>query len=159
LAVENISAWINLVSPAGDLLASQVALPPLNMLPSGASMPLAVYFPSPLPEEFSVQAGASTVLPVARGKSRYLEAGQESVETRIDPDGSQAAVIGKIRLPRKGTVGILWLAAIAYAKDGRVAGIRKWEAENPLQEISFEISVFSLGPPIERVELLVEARP
>ncbi len=160
VAVENLSTWISLYTPAGGLLASQVALPPLNLLPSGAAMPLAAYFAPPVPDTFDVKTGASTVLPVARGKSRYLEARPEGIETRIDEGGDRAVVQGKIHLAGKGgAAGVLWLAVIAYAEDGRVAGIRKWEAIKPPREVPFEIAVFSLGPPIARVELLTEARP
>lgn len=57
---------------------------------------------------------------------------------------------------------LVWLALVAYDAADQVVGFRKWEA---LQEIpyggslSFEISVYSLGPPIDHVDAQVEARP
>lgn len=69
----------------------------------------------------------------------------------------------------------MWLAAVAYGENGEVVGVRKWEANGddycPKQDsgiatpeaggdsgcLSFDITVFSLGPEIETVEILVEA--
>ncbi len=58
--------------------------------------------------------------------------------------------------------GVLWLLAVAYDADGMVAGVRKWEAPEAAmlgQSVPFEITVYSLGQPIQRVEVLAEARP
>jgi hypothetical protein len=56
---------------------------------------------------------------------------------------------------------VIWLAAVAYAADGRVVGVRKWEADQGLaagEKLPFEMSIFSMGPPIDHVDTLVEAR-
>jgi hypothetical protein len=46
---------------------------------------------------------------------------------------------------------------VAYGEDGQVVGFRRWESAG--DEDEFEFWVYSLGPEIARVELLVEARP
>jgi hypothetical protein len=56
----------------------------------------------------------------------------------------------------------VWVVAIAFGPDKRTVGVRRWEQEAqliPEVPISFEISLFSLGPAIEQVEILAEARP
>ena len=57
---------------------------------------------------------------------------------------------------------MVWLAIIAYDQNGEIVGVRKWEADRALKpgkKMPFEVTVYSLGPPIKRVEVLVEARP
>lgn len=53
------------------------------------------------------------------------------------------------------------MAAIAYNDYGEVVGVSKWEAEKVLQpndKLFFEITIISLGPPIDRVETFEKAR-
>jgi hypothetical protein len=52
---------------------------------------------------------------------------------------------------------LVWVLAVAYGEDGQVVGFRRWESAG--DEDEFEFWVYSLGPEIARVELLVEARP
>lgn len=57
---------------------------------------------------------------------------------------------------------LVWLALVAYDANDQVIGFRKWEVpvEVPFGGyLPFEVSVFSLGPLIDRVDVLVEARP
>ena len=50
----------------------------------------------------------------------------------------------------------VWVLAMAYDAEGNVVGVRRWEG---LGETQFDFWVFSLGPEIAEVKLLVEARP
>ena len=54
------------------------------------------------------------------------------------------------------------LEAVAYFdQDGNPVGFRRWEAALPIangEAIAFNTIVYSLGPFIERVELVAEAR-
>jgi len=57
---------------------------------------------------------------------------------------------------------LVWLALVAYDDQGEVVGLRKWEAQVEIPfggSLTFEVSVYSLGPPIDHVQVLVEARP
>jgi len=57
---------------------------------------------------------------------------------------------------------LVWLALVAYDDQGEVVGLRKWEAQVEIPfggSLPFEVSVYSLGPPIDYVQVLVEARP
>jgi hypothetical protein len=56
----------------------------------------------------------------------------------------------------------VWLAAVAYDEKKKIVGIRKWVANDALPaggQVNFSFPVYSLGPPIARVELGVEVRP
>ena len=215
-SLENLSARIILYSSDGDALAESSAIPPLNLIPGEQSLPLVAFFPPPLPDEFFPQGELLTALPVRPKDERYLEAKLDVEEVALDPSGLQATLRGWVSLPRNSApASLVWLAAVAYGEDGRVVGVRKWEAvvarqgtptvqpagstpiatpspvaqtpapgtteqatrevtsqstenesilhmQRPLEageSLPFELTVFSLGPPIQEVEVLVEARP
>ncbi len=182
-AVENLSAWINLIAPGGEVVTGTLAVPPLNLLPAGQSLPLAAYFPSPLPEGVSAKAQLLTASPVSADSGRYLAVQLEISQTSLDTSGLMATVKGRIEYPISAAAGItgtvpltgtvtpggepppastLWAAVIAYGENGDIVGMRKWESEKPLpagKHREFEITVYSMGPRIARTEVLVEARP
>jgi hypothetical protein len=68
-----------------------------------------------------------------------------------------------VQLPERGDpASLVWLAAVGYGADDRVVAVRKSELDGPLAPgipEPFEIELFSLGPKIERVDVLGEARP
>jgi hypothetical protein len=160
-ALENLSALIELYTPAGELAGSQTALAPLNLLLPSQAMPLAAHFAAPVPAGFRVRLGEINALPVLGVKARYLQTEVEILAMEIAAEGGQAVVKGNIHLTgKKSAVEVVWLAVIAYGANGEVVGVRRWEASEPGKKtIAFQTNVFSLGPPIERVDALVEARP
>jgi len=55
----------------------------------------------------------------------------------------------------------VWVAAIAYGPEDEIVGVRKWDLIVSLatgEETTFEGEVYSAGPPIERIEVLLEAQ-
>jgi LysM repeat protein len=174
--LENISAKIDFISKDGESLAEEIAIPPLNVLPPGESLPVLAFFPTPLEPELEVQAEVLSALPLLDSGSRYVNVEVDLEEIIVDPEGMQATVIGQVALQAGGELAdYLWLAAVAYAEGGDVIGVRKWEApqdgkclsqemqnralsgEQAVGCLSFDITVFSLGPEIERVEVYAEA--
>ena len=77
--------------------------------------------------------------------------------------GTTASVEGLISpLKPEPAVGKLWVALVAYAADGSVVGVRRWEWQGNLgngESLEFVSQVFSFGPEIYKVEILVEAQP
>jgi hypothetical protein len=52
--------------------------------------------------------------------------------------------------------------AVASAEDGQIVGFRRWEWQGSLQPGKmqpFEFAVYSLGPVISKVDVVVETRP
>jgi hypothetical protein len=78
-------------------------------------------------------------------------------ETNIDisPDRLAARVVGRVEI-QGGEAGTLWVLAVAYDDAGNVIGVRRWESQG---QTDFDFRVYSLGPSIAEVGLLVEARP
>ncbi len=162
--VENVSAQVTLHSPAGQVLASQAALSPLNTLPAGGSLPLTVFFPPVVLEETRPSVQMLTATRLLAGDKRYLPIVLQSSLIEVDWSGQAAQVSGEAFLPADAPApaGRVWVAAVAYSADGRLAGVRRWEGTTEIAPggvAGFSFSISSLGPPIARVELFLEARP
>lgn len=156
-SLENLSVWIGLYNPNGEIIASQEAYAPLNILRPGSSMPLMAYFTPPLPDVYQAQSEVLSGLAVAADDARYVDLQARVDKVEISQDGNQATVSGEV-ITSGETPGLtqLWALAVAYDAKGDIVGKRKWKSGGEMQ---FEISVYSLGGKIDRVEMLVEARP
>ncbi len=161
-ALENLSARLTLLNAAGQEVASGLALPPLDILPPGARLPLAVYFPPVIPQGIRPQAQLLSGILLPADDTRYLLASLHNSLIQVDASGRSAQVSGTVRLPENlPPARVVWIAATAYDRAGRVVGVRRWEASNVLPpggEQTFDFLVSSLSGEIARVELTVEAR-
>jgi hypothetical protein len=63
-------------------------------------------------------------------------------------------VSGRVNI-ESGNAATIWVLAVAYDDAGNVIGVRRWESET---ETEFSFLVYSLGPEIADVDLLVEVR-
>ncbi len=156
-SLENLSAWIGLYNDNNENIASQVAYAPLNILRSGSTIPLMVYFAPPLPAEFRPQVELLSALTVAADDPRYIDSQVQLDQVEITADGSGAAVRGQVLLPENApALSQLWLLAVAYDAEGNIVGERKWKSAG---ETEFDFTVYSLSGAIDHVEVLSEARP
>ena len=160
--LENISARVRLGGTGSqETILERSAYGLLDILPAGKSLPLAVFFPAPVPSPWRVSAELILSFPLAEGDGRYLDPRLDGTVVSIAPDGFSAALSGQISLAR-GQAGTAWIAAAALDAEGRVVAVRRWENSSPLaagKPASFEMDLFSLGGKIGRVDLLAEARP
>lgn len=161
--LENLSLQFTLLGSDAQPLTSQVAFAPLDILPAGQAMPVAAYFPPPAPAEASLQAQWLTAIRLLPGDERYLAAIVQNSLVEVDAAGRTARLRGQVRLTAPGqTASLVWVLGVAYDAAGQVVGLRRWEAATSLgagESLPFEFSVSSVGPPIERIEFLVEVRP
>lgn len=161
--LENLSLQFTLLDSSGQPLVSQVAFAPLDILPAGQAMPVAAHFPPPVPAEAVLQVRLLTAIRLLPDDERYLAAVVQNSLVEVDATGRTARLRGQVRLTAPGATGnSVWVLAVAYDAVGQVVGLRRWEAAAPLgagESLAFECSVSSVGPPIERVDFLVEARP
>lgn len=172
-ALENISAWIGIYTPEGDNVAGEVAITPLNWLPAGEAMPIVARFPPPLPQDFVATSDRFSALIMPEETGRYLETNLKVDDIEIREDGLSATIQGKVTLPEESPAAkLIWLLGVAYDAQGDVVGVRRWEVEATTgsqgepatvleagETLPYLFEVYSLGPGIERVEVLVEARP
>jgi hypothetical protein len=186
---ESISAWMTLYSEGGDVITSTQAALLLNILLPQQSLPLVVYLPgtgAALDElsEAQIDLISAFALPADDGRYIMLQVSEPEVDLvenrgaarfqaevmypagRADPGSTPAPPpldeAPPTPPPPPPAVRHIWLAAVAYGEEGQIVGARRleWEVElAPGESLQIEGSVFSAGPPIARVVLVVEARP
>jgi LysM repeat protein len=160
-ALENVSAIITLGQD--EDMRQETAITPLNLLPVGESLPLIVYFQPPLPADLTALAEIDFSLPVMPDDQRYLDLIIEEQDLEKRADGLTATVTGTISLSTdQPDAQYVWLSATAFDAQGHILAVRRWDNDLDLLaggEISFSITLYSMGGPIDRVDLLAEAQP
>ncbi len=157
--LENISVQITLIDQDGAVIASQLALPPLDILPAGTSLPAYIFFPN-TPANATLQVQLLSALQLTQSNSRYLPAILNNTLAQID--GHTARLSGQIHLPAESQAATqVWVAAVAYDREGRVVGVKRWEggAIQPGTSIPFNFAIASTGSAIDAVQFVVEAKP
>lgn len=159
--VENLTGVVTL--RYGEETRRESAILPLNLLPAGASLPLIAYFQPPIPNAYTISARVDFLLPVMPGDQRYLPVSLQDQAVRLSEDAQMATVSGWLTLPpNQPATRYLWVNATAFDEDGHVVAVRRWDSPEQLsagERIPFELFLYSLGGPIDRVELLTEAQP
>lgn len=156
-SLENLSVWIGLYDLQGNNFLSQIAYSPLNILRPDSVMPIMAYFRDPLPDKFIPRAELLTASAIAAEDQRYLDVGINLDQVAIHPAGSQVTVQGDVILPQGSkTPSQVWILAIAYDASGNIVGVRKWKSAG---DTHFDTTVYSLGGPIDHVDVLAEVRP
>ncbi len=158
-ALENVSGIVRLTT--GEETWEEPAVMPLNLLPQGEALPLIAYFQPPAPEAFTVSGEVDFYLPVMPGDTRYLPVEIQSQRLDLSEDGQSIQVSGTLALGDSGgEASYLWLQATGFDSAGNVVAARRWEVDGPVgtgETRDFTLSLYSLGGPIETVDLLAEA--
>lgn len=159
-AVENL-AGVVILEENGET-RQEIAILPLNLLPAGESLPLIAYFQPPVPDEFVASAQVDFWLPVMPDDQRYLDIEIVNQNVSYTEDRAIATISGDVLLPEDGPdADYVWVNATAYDVEGHVLGVRRWEWLESLSagsSLSFDLTLYSMGGEIDRVDLLVEAR-
>jgi hypothetical protein len=159
--LENLRAVLELTDSTGQVVATVTANGLLNLLPGGASLPLAAYVPQVSPP-LQARVLELHALPVPANDTRYLPVRLEDADIQIASDGLSASVQGQILLEGETPAGLVWAALTAYDATGNVIGVRRWESSAsipPGVAGLLDGRVYSMGGKIVRVEVLLEARP
>lgn len=162
--LENVTVLMSVLDAKGRVQDRQEAFMPLNILPSGSELPAYTLF-TELPTGTLPIAQLSSAIRLPASDRRYLPAVTRNTLVSIEWNGRSAHVQGQIFLPdgvKAQSASTIWLAAVAYDIDGQIVGFRRWEWQGSLKPggvKAFDFSVYSLGPAIETVDVIVEARP
>ena len=165
--LENLIAQVSLLDASGGIVDTQTTMSMLDILPPGKSTALAAFFPAPVPAGVTPQAQLVSAVRILATDARYAPVVIENALVNVDWNGLSAEVSGQV-VPQTGEsipeipAGRLWLGVTAYDSTGRVVGVRRWESDADMlagANLPFSFQISSMGPPIDRVELLVEARP
>lgn len=157
--LENISAQMTLLDEANNPIARQTAFTPLDIIPPNSALPVYAFFPD-TPANLNVQVQLLSA--VQGSNSNYLLATLNNTITQVDWDGKIAQLSGQILLPAESQAATqVWVAAVAYDKNGQVVGVKRWEggAIQPGGSISFSFSLASLGTSIEAVDFVLQTNP
>ena len=160
--LENLSVQFTLLDSNEQELASQTAYALLDILPAGKAMPISTHFPSPVQSGAVLRVQVLSAIRLLPGDVRYLPVMLDNTLVSLDASGRMAQVSGRVALTGAGTANILWVLATAFDAVGNVVGVRRWESASALvsgTSATFDFQVSSIGPAIEKVEFLAEARP
>ncbi len=160
--LEGLVASFSLLDPGGDMVANEITDAPLNLLPEGGSMPLAVFFPPPAPEFAFASARLISAVEISDPEARYLGVEFELEEEQLGPGRLTWRGSGEVSLAADAdeTAQRIVLLAVGYGEDGTAVGFSKWESDPSIRSgeaLEFALWVTSLGPEIDRVEVLAEA--
>lgn len=161
LTVEGLEVTITLVDDAGEPIASRSVHAPLERLPARGQVPLLIDFPPPAPR--AAGAVLSLVGAVAgREDGRALPVAVTRLEHQPAPDRRAWTVTGTLELGQGTGRAAARARLVLTALDelGDPVGYRVLDLEGglePGQAVEFTLTVYSLGPRIERVLALPEA--
>jgi LysM repeat protein len=167
-AVENVIVRISIQSIDGIDSVSQIAVTPLNLIPAGQKAVVSTLFPPTDLHEYQVSAQLLSVIPVSPDDQRYLQTAYQIEQIKISFDGLQARIMGNVQVipeeleTNQPQASSIWVSASAYDGNNKIVGIRKWIADDLMlsdEKVNFDFLVYSLGPVINRIEILTEARP
>lgn len=158
--LENVSAIITLSGE--DETRQESAALPLNLLPEEESLPLIAYFQPPVLENYTASAEIEFSLPVMADDQRYLDTEITEQNVALSDDGLVADVSGVVHLPEDGAdASYVWISATAFDEDDHILAVRRWDSMESLSaggDQTFELTIYSMGGTIDRVDLVVEAR-
>lgn len=156
-AVENAAAQISLVAETGEVISQKEAFALIQKMDQGVRMPLVAFWDM-APEAWVEASGqVSSAFRLDDPNARYLQLTLDGLTTTISDSGKVALVSGDLKGEGLATASSVWVLAVAYTEDGGVTGTRRLVLEPG--EIEFSFEVYSLGPDIASVDVLVEGQP
>jgi hypothetical protein len=160
--LENLSVQFMLLDSSGNAVTSQIAFGLLDILPAGKSMPFATHFSPPVDTSLVPRVQVLTAILLMPDDTRYLLVALQNILVQVDSSGLSAQVTGQAVSTGSAAANTVWVLGTAYDVNGNVVGVRRWEASYVLDgggSMQFSFTVSSVGPAIDHVDLLVEARP
>jgi LysM repeat protein len=158
--VEHVTAQIIVQFQDGSQLIEE-AYSPIDLILPGKAIPLIAHLSISGNEPYSISRKLSSALPMPPGDTRYIDVINRIDVIEVAPNKLSATIHGEISNTRDSLPAQrLWLLVIAYDQSGNPIGYRKWVYNNLTQNeiLSFDITVYSLGPEIDRIEILAEAK-
>jgi LysM repeat protein len=161
-AIEGLAVLVTLLDGEGEVLAREPAYGPLNHLPQNGVMPLVAFFSESPPDPFTPVATSISAVMLDTAGDRYANLDLDQISSVPGSNGLRWRVQGQATLPdiQQAEAARISLLLIALDANRDAVGYSKWEAETTLEpgnSIPFDLSVFSLGPVIDHVDLLGEA--
>lgn len=156
---ENITIGFNLA----DLQASQVfssqGTAPLNILLAGEKIPVALYFPAPVPQPFQKSAQFVSAVPYNPASGRYLSISAEVISDKSAIENQLLTIDGKFTLDEPASN--ITIVAVAIDDQGNFVGLRRWQSSlsEPTKDGRFQIDLAAVSGKIAEYLLFAEAQP
>jgi LysM repeat protein len=161
-AMINVTVQFRLLDGAGKTIYQQATSTSLDILPGGGILPAAAFFTPPIPAQYTVSVELDAALPASSVAEHYPQVKIDALQTQLAEDGLSAVANGTANLAENQVdPAQLSMLAVAFAADGSVVGVRRWDTLNPPragQPIKFTVQVFSSGKSIQSVKVFAEAR-
>jgi len=161
--IEGMVALVTLLDASGRPVATRPAYPVLNRLAPGGTVVLVADFPAETREWFQAEASLDTAFEADPADGRFSDVILTRATQDPAPDRRSWRVSGAARLASEPASGVVRATIVLAALDSaqQVVGFAIWEPESPLsaaEDSPFELTVYSLGPPIADTVLLTEAQ-
>jgi len=159
-AIEGLTSQVSLHNAQGEVIDRALAFAPLSRLPAGGRLPLSAYFQPPAAVEATPRFTLLSAVASTGSEERYLSTELTALDIGPGLSATIWQVSGRLAVALEGETNPFQLSLLAMGLDssGRIVGFTKWEpADGQSDPYVFSLVVFSLGPPIESVELMAEA--
>jgi hypothetical protein len=160
--VEDVTLQFTLYNDANQALAVQVVGLPLGLLPAGASLPAAVFFPPMASPGLRAQVALLEDIGAQNPEQRYLPV--DLIASQSSPLQGGLEVTGQARLSNavKGPASHILILLVLYDNAGQSIGLRLLQVNATWQPGSsnpFTLRAYALAGGIARYTLFLEARP
>ncbi len=162
--LQNVAAQVALIGPKGEVLASQVAYSPLDVILPGNGVPLAAWFPSAPPGMVAPVAQVVSAEPVQAGAAPSVPLDILAPRLAPPPAASSGAlwtVTGQVRNGSATAVASVRLVLSLYDGQQQLVGYRTVTLPGGLEAGTtqdFSISAASLGGKVESYAVTAEGR-
>lgn len=157
--VEGISAQLSIYNSGGELEQQTIVAAPHNVLPPDTAMPMGGYFPKGIARDSYGVVDLLSSFPVPDTSERFMKLDVSWVTEPVSL--STWRIRGEIQSnesnPRSSSVVSVLVSA--YGPENTLVGYIKREFSTDLEpggRFAFAMNIYSLGPSIDRVEVLAE---
>ncbi len=157
--VEGIVALVTLADDRGNALQTEPAYGPTNLVKPGLPLPLIATFEGHAQDFSFATASALSALRAGDISARYAELRQEIQSAEVAPNRQSGTVNGIVDVlsAELAPTESVRVVVIAFGEDDLPVGVRTLDIEGGGSAFEFQTTVYSLGSPIERIEVLSEA--
>jgi LysM repeat protein len=156
IPLEDISLAFNLFDTSLELVMSQIAFPPLDILNSIQSLPVGTLIQDPPADLTQITTTLLSAYP-----SDQLEPGSQIEDYSVDflQGNTVVEVNGFFEVTREGAQeNQVWIVGVGY-NEGKPVAVRKWISDEVLElgtAYPFKILLYSLGPEIDQIQIFSE---
>lgn len=158
-AYENVTIGFNLADLKATQVFSSQGTAPLNILLVGEKIPVALYFPGPVPQPFQKSAQFVSAVPYNPESGRYLPINIEVTSDNPALEDQLVSIEGIFTLDEPASN--VAIVVVALDDQDNIVGLRRWQSSltEPTKEGTFQIDLAAVSGKIAEYLLFAEAQP